>query len=90
MGTKITTISGLVIPTDWNEDGTILAAAIFDHEEKQYVIQQDEIGEELLGLIHEEVEVEGTVMKGSKGQMLFRVKNFWLRTEHNSRGVGSN
>lgn len=75
-----TTVSGLVIPIDWDDDGTVLGAAIFDREERQFVIQQDEIGKQLLSLVHEDVEVEATVTSQKKGHTILRVKNFWLKT----------
>ncbi len=87
MENKTKTVSGLVIPIDWDDDGTVLGAAIFDREERRYMIQQDEMGKELLNLIKTEVEVEGTVKKGKKGQMTLKVKDFWLKTEDNRRGL---
>lgn len=87
MENKTKTVSGLVIPIDWDDDGTVLGAAIFDREERKYMIQQDEIGKELLNLIKTEVEVEGTVKKGKKGQMTLKVKDFWLKTEDNRLGL---
>lgn len=88
MDKKTTTkVSGLVIPIDWDDDGTVLGTAIFDREERQFVIQQDEVGKQLLSLLHEDVEVEATVTSQKKGHAVLRVKNFWLKTENNRQGA---
>jgi hypothetical protein len=89
MGNKTTTVSGLVIPTEWDDNGTIRGAAIFDREERQHVIQQDEIGRQLLTLIHEDVEVLATITREGKGQTILKVKNFWLKTGDDKRGADS-
>jgi hypothetical protein len=88
MDNKTTTrVSGLVIPIDWDDEGTVLGAAIFDREERQFVIQQDDMGKQLLGLVHEDVEVEATVTTQTKGHTVLRVKNYWLKTDDNRREV---
>jgi hypothetical protein len=83
----MTKVSGLVIPIDWDDDGTVLGTAIFDREERQFVIQQDEIGKQLLRLLHEDVDVEATVTSQGNGYTVLKVQNFWLKTGANRRGV---
>lgn len=85
MESETTTVSGLVIPTAWDEDGTVLGVAIFDREERQHVIHQDDEGRQLLGLIHEDVEVQATVVGKCKGSIVLKVQNFWLKTDDNGR-----
>ncbi len=85
MGSETRTVSSIVIPLDWYDDGNIVSAAIFDREEKQYVIKQDKMGKELLKLIHAELEVEGIVKKGSKGQLMVAVRDFWLKAQDDGR-----
>jgi hypothetical protein len=60
-GGKIITRRGIVIPVDWDEKGTVIAAALSTHNEEEYSIENDYKGEELLGYIQKEVEVSGVV-----------------------------
>ncbi|MFX0198943.1 MAG: hypothetical protein ACFFCW_22710 [Candidatus Hodarchaeota archaeon] len=90
MGSETRTVSGLVIPVDWDDDGNIISAAIFDREEKQYVIKQDKMGKELLKLIRAELEVEGIVKKRSTGQLMVAVRDFWLKAQDDGSGFRSN
>jgi hypothetical protein len=84
VGNETKTISGLVIPTDWDENGTVLGASIFDRKERQFVIEQNQIGKQLLSLVHEDVEIQATIKK-VRGRDVAEVKNFWLRTGGDKR-----
>ena len=54
-------IQGLIIPVAWDEKGNVLAVAISTFDEDEYLIDRDEKGEQLLGLLREEVKVSGVV-----------------------------
>jgi hypothetical protein len=78
------TISGLVIPTEWDEKGAVLSVAIFDRKERQFLIEKNDIGKQLLKLLHEDVEIQATVTK-VKGKDILKVKNYWLKTGDDRR-----
>jgi hypothetical protein len=86
MGNETKTVSGLIIPVDWDNDGNILSVAIFDKEEKRYVIIQDKKGKELLKLIRSELEVDGDIIKGKKGEPILKVKDFRLKVRDEKQG----
>jgi hypothetical protein len=77
---KLTTVRGIVIPVDWDEEGNILAAAVSGSDEQVYVIEQDEKGKEVLEFIRHEVEVDGVVRKAIKGRKTVTVKSHRLKT----------
>jgi 5S rRNA maturation endonuclease (ribonuclease M5) len=64
-GGKVITIRGIVIPVDWDEKGTVIAAALSTHNEEEYSIDHDYKGEELLRYIQKEVEVSGVARKSN-------------------------
>lgn len=60
---KLVTLRGVVIPVEWDEHGKVAGIAISTRDEDEYRIQDDELGNRLLGLINEEVEVSGRTRK---------------------------
>lgn len=76
---KLTTVRGIVVPADWDGEGNMIAAAISGSDEQEYMIEQDEKGEELLEFIRHEVEVDGVVGKAIKGRNTVTVKSYRLK-----------
>jgi 5S rRNA maturation endonuclease (ribonuclease M5) len=64
-GGKVITIRGIVIPVDWDEKGTVIAAALSTHNEEEYSIDHDYKGAELLRYIRKEVQVSGVARKNN-------------------------
>ena len=64
-GGKVITIRGIVIPVDWDENGTVIAAALSTHNEEEYSIDRDYKGAELLRHIQKEVQVSGVARKSN-------------------------
>jgi hypothetical protein len=78
--TQITT-TGVLVPTDWDSEGSISAIAISTPREEEYFINNDEIGEELLDLYGAEVLVTGIVTEDSEGNKTLTVKKYELLGE---------
>lgn len=75
---KLITIRGLIMPADWDEEGNINAVAISTFEEDQYLVLNDEKGEQLLPLIRREVKITGEL--GQKGRRkTIKLKTFSLK-----------
>ena len=79
-GDELTTIRGIVIPVDWDEDGNVLATAISSQDEHQYFVELDKKGKKMLGLIRRGIEVSGVVRKIIKGRKTITVKSYRLKT----------
>lgn len=79
-GDKLTTVRGIVIPVDWDEDGNVLAAAISSPDEQVYFIELDKKGKKMLELIRWEIEVSGVVRKIVKGRNTITVRSYRLKT----------
>ena len=78
-GDELTTVRGIVIPVDWDEQGNALAAAISGLDEQEYLVEQDAKGRELLGLMRRAIEVSGMVSKAVKGRKRIKVKSYGLK-----------
>ncbi len=87
-GYELTTVRGIVIPVDWDDEGNALAAAISSPDEQEYLIKQDAKGKELVGLMRQEIEVRGVVKKGIKGRKTVTVRNYRLKTGGDPKGMG--
>lgn len=71
-----TTVRGIIIPVDWDDEGKALSAVLSSSGENDYIIEQNTRGKELMRLIRQEVEVFGVVGWGGKGRKRLSVKTY--------------
>jgi len=70
------TITGIVVPEDWNEKGNVMRVAIKTLDYQEYVVEYNKMGKELLALVDNKVRVEGTVRERLDGDMIISVNNY--------------
>ncbi|UCD87227.1 MAG: hypothetical protein JSV01_05555 [Desulfobacterales bacterium] len=75
---SVTTIRGILVPADWDEEGNVLAVAVSTLTENEFVIEPDSKGQELLKLLRKDIEVTGLVGKGRKDRRTIAVKSYAL------------
>jgi predicted NodU family carbamoyl transferase len=73
MSGAIVRIKGVVIPAEWDSKGNAIGVAISAWDEVEYRIEKDNIGDILLGHMHEKVEVSGE-LKESGNVKAIKVK----------------
>lgn len=78
-GGQLITISGLILPVEWDQGGTVQRVAVFTHDEDEYHIDENSKGKEILGLIHQEVRVSGE-MRREQGKKVVKVIEYALKT----------
>lgn len=76
---KTVTLTGIVIPVDWNDHQEVIAAALATADEKEYRISTTKKGKELLGALQREVEVTGVLDRVEKGRNLITVKRYIVK-----------
>jgi hypothetical protein len=54
-------IQGLIIPVAWDEGGNPLSIAVSTFDEEEYIVEKNIIGDQLFGLLREEVGVTGVL-----------------------------
>jgi len=69
-------IRGIVIPSKWDEKGTVTEVTIQAFDEKVYVVEHTGLGDELLGFIRRRVEVSGKFKPRLDGKTLVQVQSF--------------
>ena len=69
-------IRGIVIPSKWDEKGTVIEVTIQAFDEKVYVVEHTGVGDQLLGFIRRQVEVSGKFKPRLDGKTLVQVQSF--------------
>lgn len=75
---KERTISGLILPVEWDEKDNIIGVVIETADEESFIVEADKKGKELLKLIHHEIEATGGVREGEYGNMYIKLKSYAL------------
>ena len=76
---EIKTIRGIVIPTDWHDDGHARSVAIATYHEQKYVVAENAACRRLLPFVNERVVVSGVVREEGAG-MVIEIGDFHLDT----------
>jgi hypothetical protein len=77
--TRSTTLTGIVIPMEWNDDHDVVAAALATSDEKEYRIGVNRKGRELLGYLQRQVEATGPLSEDEKGKMVITVRSYIVK-----------
>ena len=70
-------IEGIIIPSDWDEDGRIKSVSIYTSDEKEYLAQLNRLSRELLDHVHHKLEATGRILEhldGSRQIILSRYR----------------
>jgi hypothetical protein len=78
-GREAVTVMGIVIPIAWDEDGNPLASTISTPGEREYLVEQDTMGKELLALVRQEIEVVGILGREATGGNTIQVSSYRLK-----------
>ena len=74
-GDQLRRIRGLVIPTDWDEQGNVASVAIATPNEEEYSVGMDDKGKELIAFLREKVEVSG-IVREEEDKKVVKVEKF--------------
>jgi hypothetical protein len=76
---KTVTLTGIVIPAEWNDREGVIAAALATADEKEYRISTTKKGKELLGALQREVEATGVLDRDEKGRNVITVRSYIIK-----------
>jgi hypothetical protein len=68
-------IKGILIPVDWDDKGNVIKAAILTANEEEYIVEENEKGKKLLGLMRQMVEIKG-VVREEAGRKIITVETY--------------
>ncbi len=72
-------ITGIIVPSDWDDNDNLIQIAIQTIDEEEYIIKQNKRGRELLDLIEQEVEVVGTTTENGDGNIIIEISEYSLK-----------
>jgi hypothetical protein len=76
---KAVTLTGIVIPADWNDRQEVIAVALATADEKEYRICMTKKGKELLGALQREIEATGVLDRDESGRTLITVRRYIVK-----------
>ena len=79
---KERTITGIVIPAEWDDDDNITKVAIQTEDYDEYLVEYSGKGKELSAFIDYNVEVTGTVKRRANDEMTINVKKYQSLEEY--------
>jgi hypothetical protein len=75
---RLATITGVIIPVEWDRHGTITGVSISAFDEQEYLVQKQVKGAELIQHVRQDAEVVGWV-EVEQGRKKITVKDYRLR-----------
>jgi hypothetical protein len=69
------TAKGILLPSEWDENGGVLALSLFTHDEDEYGVKGDRVPPELLEVLRQELVVEG-YFQWEKGRKIIHITDF--------------
>jgi hypothetical protein len=74
-GGKSITVRGIIVPVEWDKEGTVIAAALSTHKEEEYFIEHNKEAIKMMAFIQHEVKASGVVRK-AHGKKTITVSSF--------------
>ncbi len=73
------TLTGIVIPVDWNDDHDVIVAALATADEKEYRIVGNRKGKELFAYLQRQVEATGTLGEDEEGRIVITIRRYLVK-----------
>jgi hypothetical protein len=80
-------ISGIVIPAQWDVNGKVITVTIQTNDEKVLLVEHTKIGNDLLNLIHKEVEVTGKIRERLDGKTCIGIKSYKIADTQSGNNI---
>jgi hypothetical protein len=73
------TLTGIIIPVDWNDDHEVIVTALATADEKEYRIGSNRKGKELLGYLQRQMEATGTLGEDEEGRSVITIRRYIVK-----------
>lgn len=73
------TLTGIIIPVDWNDDHEVIVTALATADEKEYRIGGNRKGKELLGYLQRQLEATGTLGEDEQGRPVITIRGYIVK-----------
>jgi hypothetical protein len=72
---RVVTVSGIILPTEWDEKGDVTGVAIHTFDEEKYYVENLNERSELLAQLRTRMKVTGILKRGADGNR-FTIKGY--------------
>ena len=86
-GKRIPKIEGIIIPSNWDEEGNIKGVSLHTADEKEYLVEYGGVGMELLTCIHHKVAATGKIRERLDGRLYINVRSYMPLAEPRTEAV---
>ncbi|EKD22045.1 MAG: hypothetical protein ACD_87C00193G0001 [uncultured bacterium] len=73
------TLTGIVIPADWNDNHDVIVAALATADEKEYRIAGNRKGKELFAYLQRQVEATGALGEDEEGRVVITIRRYIVK-----------
>jgi hypothetical protein len=73
------TLTGIIIPVDWNDDHEVIVTALATADEKEYRIGGNRKGKELLGYLQRQLEATGTLGEDEESRPVITIRRYIVK-----------
>ena len=80
-------ITGIILPSRWNEQGKPARIAIHTDDQKEYQIDFSGAGKELLNLTYKKVAVQGKLREQLNGRAILSVRQYQIIKDPSEHSV---
>jgi hypothetical protein len=70
-------VKGILLPSEWDENGAVIALTLFTFDEDEYKVDRSETTRELLDVLQQELLVEGSY-RWEQDRKIIRITEFHL------------
>lgn len=78
-GGRSVTLTGIVIPVDWNDDHEVTVTALATADESEYRVGGNRKGRELLAYLQRQVEATGTLDEDASGRPVITIRRYIVK-----------
>jgi len=77
---KTNTVTGIVYPAKWDNQGHVISVVIdsADEDQDEYFVTPGKKGTELLQVLNKKIEAHGRISENEKGRLMIDVKSYNL------------
>ena len=71
-----TSVEGIVVPEKWDLNGSVIGFSLQAFDENEYLVEDRTDVQDLISMLHKEVEVVGITKRGIGGKTSIRIIEF--------------
>ncbi|MEW6334176.1 MAG: hypothetical protein AB1558_07890 [Thermodesulfobacteriota bacterium] len=78
-GGRSVTLTGIVIPVDWNDDHEVTVTALATADEREYRVVGNRKGKEMRTYLQRQVEATGSLDEDASGRPVITIKRYIVK-----------